>query len=57
MLYGEKNLVVQDGQSFFSSAIPVWLQPFGFGDGGGGPTDWQIARAEMAADCAGLPRF
>ena len=57
MLYGEKNLVVQDGQGFFSSAIPVWLQPFGFGDGGGGPTDWQIARAEMAADCAGLPRF
>jgi alpha-mannosidase len=57
MLYGEKNLVVQDGQSFFSSAIPVWLQPFGFGDGGGGPTDWQIARAEMAADCSGLPRF
>ncbi|MFM7134438.1 MAG: alpha-mannosidase, partial [Planctomycetota bacterium] len=57
MLYGEKNLVVQDGQSFFSSAIPMWLQPFGFGDGGGGPTDWQIARAELASDCAGLPRF
>jgi alpha-mannosidase len=57
MLHGEKNLVVQDGQSFFSSAIPVWLQPFGFGDGGGGPTDAQIARAEMAGDCAGLPRF
>jgi len=57
MLYGEKNLVVQDGQGFFSSAIPMWLQPFGFGDGGGGPTDWQIARAELAADCAGVPRF
>ncbi len=57
MLYGEQNLVVQDGQSFFSSAIPVWLQPFGFGDGGGGPTDWQIARAELASDCSGLPRF
>ena len=57
MLYGEKNLIVQDGQSFFASAIPMWLQPFGFGDGGGGPTDWQIARAELAADCAGLPRF
>ena len=57
MLYGEKNLVVQDGQSFFSSAIPMWLQPFGYGDGGGGPTDWQIARAELASDCAGLPRF
>jgi alpha-mannosidase len=57
MLYGEKNLVVQDGQSFFASAIPMWLQPFGFGDGGGGPTDWQIARAELASDCAGVPRF
>jgi alpha-mannosidase len=57
MLFGERNLVVQDGQGFFSSAIPVWLQPFGYGDGGGGPTDWQIARAELAADCAGLPRF
>jgi alpha-mannosidase len=57
MLYGEKNLVVQDGQGFFSSAIPMWLQPFGFGDGGGGPTDWQIARAELAEDCAGVPRF
>ena len=57
MLHGEKNLVTQDGQSFFSSAIPVWLQPFGFGDGGGGPTDWQIARAELAQDCSGLPRF
>ena len=56
MLHGERNLVVQDGQSFFSSAIPVWLQPFGFGDGGGGPTDWQIARAELARDCNGLPR-
>ena len=57
MLFGERNLVVQDGQSFFASAIPMWLQPFGFGDGGGGPTDWQIARAELAADCAGVPRF
>jgi alpha-mannosidase len=57
MLFGERNLVTQDGQSFFSSAIPMWLQPFGYGDGGGGPTDEQIARAELAADCAGLPRF
>ncbi len=56
MLFGERNLVVQDGQSFFSSAIPMWLQPFGYGDGGGGPTDGQIARAELAADCAGVPR-
>ncbi len=56
MLHGEKNLIVQDGQSFFSSAIPVWLQPFGYGDGGGGPTEGQIARALLARECSGLPR-
>ncbi len=34
----------------------VWLQPFGFGDGGGGPTDWMIENARLAGRCAGLPR-
>jgi alpha-mannosidase len=34
----------------------LWLQPFGFGDGGGGPTPEQIVRAELADDCEGLPR-
>ncbi len=57
MLHGERNLVVQDGQSFFGASIPLWLQPFGYGDGGGGPTDAQIARAEIAARCEGVPRF
>jgi alpha-mannosidase len=33
-----------------------WLQPFGFGDGGGGPTDWNLEYARLAADCDGLPR-
>jgi alpha-mannosidase len=33
-----------------------WLQPFGYGDGGGGPTDRSVAYAELAADCDGLPR-
>lgn len=33
-----------------------WLQPFGYGDGGGGPTDWMILEAELAADCIGMPR-
>jgi alpha-mannosidase len=33
-----------------------WLQPFGFGDGGGGPTDWNLEYARFAADCDGLPR-
>lgn len=33
-----------------------WLQPFGFGDGGGGAADWSIRFAELASDCDGLPR-
>ncbi|MHC4992539.1 MAG: alpha-mannosidase, partial [Planctomycetota bacterium] len=35
---------------------PLWLQPFGYGDGGGGPTDWSILHAELAGDCDLLPR-
>lgn len=34
----------------------VALQPFGFGDGGGGPTADMLDRAHAAADCEGLPR-
>ncbi|MCC6677533.1 MAG: alpha-mannosidase [Phycisphaerales bacterium] len=34
-----------------------FLQPFGFGDGGGGPTDWSIRYTQLAADCDGLPRM
>ena len=33
----------------------AWLQPFGYGDGGGGPTDAMIERARLSASCAGLP--
>lgn len=33
-----------------------WLQPFGFGDGGGGPTDAMIDHAQWSAECEGLPR-
>ncbi len=31
------------------------LQPFGFGDGGGGPTASMLTRARLAAACDGLP--
>ncbi len=34
----------------------VWLQPFGYGDGGGGPTAAMIERAHLAAGAEGLPR-
>ncbi len=57
MLYGERMLVAQDGQSFAGRAIPTWLQPYGFGDGGGGPTAQQIERANAASRCEGLPAF
>ena len=49
--YGVKNLVEQDG-----ARIPMYLQPFGYGDGGGGPTAEQIERANIGARCDGLPR-
>jgi alpha-mannosidase len=32
-----------------------FLQPFGFGDGGGGPTAASLFRAHLAAECDGLP--
>lgn len=32
-----------------------WLQPFGFGDGGGGPTDWTILYSQLSAKCLDLP--
>ena len=46
------------GERVGLSAPPAnrWLQPFGFGDGGGGPTDQQIENARLAAVCPGLPR-
>ncbi len=32
-----------------------WLQPFGYGDGGGGPTDSMIERIDLSGQCGGLP--
>jgi alpha-mannosidase len=32
-----------------------WLQPFGFGDGGGGPTDWTILYSQLPANTTDLP--
>jgi len=36
--------------------VGVWMQPFGFGDGGGGPTDWNVLNAELSREREGLPR-
>ncbi|MEM9372233.1 MAG: glycoside hydrolase family 38 C-terminal domain-containing protein [Planctomycetota bacterium] len=35
---------------------PVALQPFGFGDGGGGPTHEMVERVRAASNCEGLPK-
>ncbi len=32
-----------------------WLQPFGYGDGGGGPTDWNLLYSQLSAKCPVLP--
>ena len=37
-------------------APAIWLQPFGFGDGGGGATHAMLESAELASDASGLPR-
>lgn len=47
---GERHLVEAGGVH-----SPEWLQPFGFGDGGGGPTEEQVERIRIAAACDGLP--
>ncbi len=49
--FGQKNLAELD-----AGATTTWLQPYGFGDGGGGPTVEQAERvATMADGVAGLP--
>ncbi len=35
---------------------PTWLQAYGWGDGGGGPTEAMITRIDRLGDCAGLPK-
>lgn len=35
--------------------VRTWLQPFGYGDGGGGPTERSIRFAELSKHCDGLP--
>ncbi len=49
--HGVRTLTELDG-----ARIPAYLQPYGFGDGGGGPTAEQIERANVGARCEGLPR-
>jgi alpha-mannosidase len=50
-MHGVQVLVDLDG-----ARVPAYLQPYGFGDGGGGPTPEQVERANIGARCEGLPR-
>ncbi|MBI5865059.1 MAG: alpha-mannosidase [Planctomycetes bacterium] len=52
LLRGEKNAA-----KFDRSRAGVWLHPFGYGDGGGGPNDETIEFAKLSAQCAPLPRI
>ncbi|MEL7484215.1 MAG: hypothetical protein AAFN41_07655, partial [Planctomycetota bacterium] len=52
-----KELIKGEMVGLSAPPADVWLQPFGFGDGGGGPADWQIENARIAADCPGVPRI
>ncbi len=38
------------------AGAPVALQPFGYGDGGGGPTAEMVERSRAASSCEGVPR-
>ncbi|MCA8973868.1 MAG: alpha-mannosidase, partial [Planctomycetes bacterium] len=55
--HGEQKLIRNDLREVQQtrSTVTRWLQPFGFGDGGGGPTAEAITRGRLAADCEGMP--
>lgn len=50
LLAAERNVVEKD-----HATPPQWLQPFGYGDGGGGPTQQQIDRVHASAEAGDLP--
>ena len=50
LIAAERNVVEKDHLQPLQ-----WLQPFGYGDGGGGPTQMQIDRVGTSAACGNLP--
>ncbi len=50
LLAAERNVIEKD-----HGTPPHWLQPFGYGDGGGGPTQTQIDRVRSSQSAGGLP--
>lgn len=51
-----KELIKGERVGLAAPPADQWLQPFGFGDGGGGPTAQHIESARLASNCPGLPR-
>ncbi|MFH0944990.1 MAG: hypothetical protein V2A76_07310, partial [Planctomycetota bacterium] len=56
LLKGEQRLLGKDRDPVAPERafLDRWLQPFGFGDGGGGPTEEIVKRSELAARVEGL---
>lgn len=46
-----------DRQYKQAAPLPGWLQAYGYGDGGGGPSEDMIEFVDRMGDCAGLPRL
>ncbi len=44
-----------DRQYAQGGVMPAWLQAYGWGDGGGGPTEASIARVDRLTACDGFP--
>lgn len=55
LIRGEKTHKNKDLLRAEDGGPARWLQPYGYGDGGGGPTDWSILFAQLAESCDGLP--
>ena len=47
----ERRLAESEG-----GLVPVWLQPYGYGDGGGGPDDAMVERGRLAGRLPGMPQ-
>ena len=52
-----KALRIPGARQGSPGSVARFFHPFGFGDGGGGPTAWQIENLRLSRDNEGLPRM
>lgn len=52
-----QELIRGDNQYKQSAQLPGWLQAYGYGNGGGGPSEEMIAFVDRLGDCAGVPHM